>query len=183
MDQLTKFFLADRVGRPSRATLAMRVVVGAVFVVSGAIKFIYENAGPGRFAKIGFAAPAQVSAFVGTVEILAGSLLLLGLFVRLAAIPLIADMIVAIVTTKIPLLWGGGPEIPAAAPKSGLWAFAYQSRLDVSMLVSCVYLVVVGAGLLSLDAYLRSRAGARKGKHASASDLGSDRAQPVAAGR
>jgi len=177
MDKLISFFLADRVGRPARATLAMRAVVGAVFVVSGAIKFIYQDAGPGRFAKIGFAFPAQLSAFVGTVEIVAGGLLIVGFFVRLAAIPLIADMLVAIATTKLPLLWGGGPEIPGAAPRSGFWAFAYQARLDVTMLVACGYLVAVGAGLLSLDAYFRGRARAKRGRP-DASDLEGERAHP-----
>jgi uncharacterized membrane protein YphA (DoxX/SURF4 family) len=163
MSRLISFFVGDRVGEPLRSTLAVRLVVGWTFVVSGAMKLLFEGLGPARFAKIGFAAPAATSTFVAVVELVAGTCLVLGLFARLAALPLIADMVVAIVTTKVPLLFGGGPEIPAAAPKAGFWAFAYQARLDVAMLLSCGYLVAIGAGLLSLDAWLRSRepAGAR----------------------
>jgi uncharacterized membrane protein YphA (DoxX/SURF4 family) len=159
MDRVFSFFVADRVGQSSRATIAMRCAVGFVFVVSGALKFLYENQGAGRFAKLGLS--ASTTTLVGTVEIVAGILIALGLFVRLAALPLIADMIVAIALTKWPLLFGGGPEIPGAPPKAGFWAFAYQARLDLTMLVACAYLVAVGAGLWSLDAWLaRSRAAA-----------------------
>lgn len=152
MSRWWSFFVTDRVGLRSSATAWVRVVVGLVFMVSGAMKFVFDNAGPGRFAKIGFPMPAEVSSFVGLVEIVAGGLLVLGLFARLAALPLIFDMAVALATTKVPLLFGGGPEIPAAAPKAGFWAFAYQSRLDLTMMVLCFYVVAVGAGLFSLDA-------------------------------
>ena len=71
-------------------------------------------------------------------------------------------MVVAIATTKIPLLYGAGPEPVAAPPKTGLLAFAYQARLDMTMLVACSYLVAVGAGILSLDAWLANRHSERK---------------------
>jgi len=145
------------IGHPSRTTLLVRLAVGWVFVTSGLLKFLYENQGPGRFAKIGFAAPAGLAHFVGTTEIICGALLVLGFYVRLAAWPLVIDMIVAIVTTKIPLLFGAGPEPAAVAPKTGFWAFAYQSRLDVTMLVACLFLVAAGAGLWSLDALVARR--------------------------
>jgi hypothetical protein len=61
------------------------------------------------------------------------------------------------VTTKVPLLFGAGPEPVAAPPRTGFWAFAYQSRLDATMLLACVYLVVIGAGLWSIDAILARR--------------------------
>ena len=87
------------------------------------------------------------------LEIAAGFLLAVGLATRLAAIPLVFNMLVAIFTSKLPLLFGPGPEPVAAAPKIGLWAFAYQSRLDFTMLVSCLFLFAVGAGAWSLDAW------------------------------
>jgi uncharacterized membrane protein YphA (DoxX/SURF4 family) len=151
------FFLRPSIGQPSRATLLVRVAVGAVFLTSGLVKFLFDNQGPGRFAKIGLPAPAQLATFIGTVEVVCGALLLVGLFVRLAALPLIADMAVAIATTKLPLLVGPGPEPVAAMPKVGFWAFAYQARLDVTMLLGCVFLAAVGAGLWSIDAVLSRR--------------------------
>jgi uncharacterized membrane protein YphA (DoxX/SURF4 family) len=156
MGRILRFLVTDP-GSAPKSILAVRVAVGAVFVVSGALKFLYENQGPARFAKIGLPFPALSSAFVGTVEIVAGTLLLLGLVTRLAAIPLMVDMCVAIATTKLPLLVGAGPEIPGAPPRAGFWAFAYQARLDVTMLLACGYLATVGAGMISVDALLRRR--------------------------
>ncbi len=134
-----------------------RAVVGWVFLASGIIKFLFENQGEGRFAKIGFSNPEALAYFVGGVEIVAGTLVVLGLFTRVAVIPLIVDMIVAVATTKLPLLFGAGPEPVAAMPKIGFWAFAYQSRLDLAMFACCTYLLGSGAGLWSLDALLAQR--------------------------
>jgi uncharacterized membrane protein YphA (DoxX/SURF4 family) len=155
------FFAKPSVGQPTRATVAMRAIVGGVFLVSGLIKLVFANQGPGRFEKLGFPDPVLVAHFVAIVEVACGTLLVAGLLVRLAALPLVIDMMVAIVTTKLPLLVGVGPEPVSAMPKIGFWAFAYQARLDLTMLVACVYLVVVGGGLWSLDALLSRRRWAR----------------------
>jgi uncharacterized membrane protein YphA (DoxX/SURF4 family) len=150
------FFFEPPMGdRLSRATVVLRAAVGGVFLASGTVKFLFDNQGPGRFAKIGF--PQDVAYFVGSVEIVCGALLVVGLFTRLAAIPLVFDMIVALLTTKVPLLFGAGPEPVAAPPKTGFWAFAYQARLDATMLLACIYIVAVGAGLWSIDARLARR--------------------------
>ena len=139
------------------ATILIRLAVGGVFFASGLIKFLYANQGAGRFAKLGIPAPEFMANFVGVVEIAAGLLLAVGLATRLAAIPLFFDMLVAIGTSKLPLLFGAGPEPVAAAPKVGLWAFAYQARLDFTMLLCCLFLFVVGAGAWSLDAWRAAR--------------------------
>jgi uncharacterized membrane protein YphA (DoxX/SURF4 family) len=154
---IATFLLRPNVGQPSRATLLVRVAVGSVFLSSGFAKFLFENQGPGRFTKIGLPAPAQLAYFVGATEIVCGALLVLGLFVRLAALPLAVDMVVALVTTKLPLLFGAGPEPVSAMPKTGFWAFAYQARLDLTMLFACVFLVAAGAGLWSIDAIVSRR--------------------------
>jgi uncharacterized membrane protein YphA (DoxX/SURF4 family) len=151
------FILRPSIGQPSRATILVRLAVGWVFLSSGLVKFLFENQGPLRFAKIGFGAPRELAYFVGATEVVCGTLLIVGLLVRLAALPLIVDMMVALVTTKLPLLFAAGPEPVAAAPRTGFWALSYQSRLDVTMLVGCVFLMAVGAGLWSLDALLSRR--------------------------
>src|SRR5882672_2275001 len=94
----------DAVAGPPKALV--RAAVGSVFLVSGTIKFLFENQGEGRFAKIGLPSPETLAYFVGGVEIVAGALIVLGLFTRLATVPLIIDMIVAVATTKLPLLFG-----------------------------------------------------------------------------
>jgi putative oxidoreductase len=154
---IATFILRPSVGQPSPATFLVRFAVGGVFLSSGIVKFLFDNQGPARFAKIGLPAPTELAHFVGATEVICGALLVLGLFVRLAALPLAIDMVVALVTTKLPLLFGPGPEPVAAMPKTGFWAFAYQARLDVTMLVACAFLVAVGAGLWSLDALLSRR--------------------------
>jgi putative oxidoreductase len=142
------------------AAFLIRAPVAAVFITSGILKFLYENQGVARFTKLGLPAPAELAHFVGAVEIVCGCMIALGLFTRLATIPVVIDMLAAIATTKVPLLFGPGPEPVAAMPKVGFWAFAYQSRLDFTMLSACVFLGLAGAGLWSLDALLARRHGA-----------------------
>jgi putative oxidoreductase len=91
------------------SSILIRLAVGGVFLSEGIQKFLYpgEN-GVGRFTMIGIPAPEIMAPFVGVVEIVCGALILIGLLTRLAAIPLIIDMLVAILSTKIPILLGHG---------------------------------------------------------------------------
>src|SRR5271157_3037212 len=150
---LSQWLLRPGGGSAPPATILIRLAVGGVFFTSGLIKLLYANQGAGRFTKLGIPGPEFMANFVGVVEVAAGLLLAAGLATRLAAIPLVIDMLVAIGTSKLPMLFGPGPEPVAAAPKVGLWAFAYQARLDSTMVLCCVFLFVVGAGAWSLDAW------------------------------
>ncbi len=140
-----------------RAAVFIRFAVGVVFASEGIQKFLYAEAqGAGRFAKIGIPAPEVMGPFVGMVEIVCGSLLLVGLATRLAALPLIINMLVALASTKVPILLGHGYWIFAHtfAPKAGFWAFLHESRTDLSMLCGATFLALVGADRWSLDARL-----------------------------
>ncbi len=88
--------------------------------------------------------PGFLAPFVGVVEIVCGFLLLVGLLTRLASIPLIINISVAIATTKIPILL-----------KSGFWPMEAEARTDYSMLMGLLFLVLAGAGSLSIDARIR----------------------------
>ncbi|WNG39223.1 DoxX family protein [Archangium minus] len=133
------------------ATLLIRVMVGAVFLSEGIQKFLFPGElGVGRFTKIGLPAPEVLAPFVGVVEIVGGTLLLLGLMTRLAAVPLIINMLVAIASTKVPILL-----------QRGFWNMAHDSRTDFSMLLGSLFLLLVGAGPRSLDARLSARTGNR----------------------
>ena len=130
------------VARTAKALLLIRILVGWVFVSEGIQKFLFPaQLGVGRFEKIGIPSPHFMAPFVGTVEIVCGTLLLVGLFTRLAAIPLLAVILVAITTTKIPMI-----------AKSGMWAMLHEARTDFSMLLGLVFLLITGAGTLSADA-------------------------------
>ena len=132
-------------------TLLIRLMVGAVFVSEGIQKFLYpDQIGSGRFAKIGLPAPDILGPFVGSVEILSGTLVLLGLGARLAAVPLIVIMCVALATTKCPIL-----------VDRGFWAAAHEARTDWSMLLGSLFLLIDGAGPWSIDAKLSKLPGRR----------------------
>jgi putative oxidoreductase len=128
------------------ATLLIRLMVGAVFVSEGVQKFLFpEQLGVGRFTKIGLPMPDLLAPFVGAVEITCGTLVILGLATRLAAMPLLAVMTVALATTKWPILIS-----------QGFWAAAHEARTDWSMFLGVLFLLVVGAGRWSLDARVGS---------------------------
>jgi putative oxidoreductase len=136
---------SDRVASPdaSAAVILVRLLVGMVFLTEGIQKYLFPEAlGVGRFAKIGIPAPAFFALFVGAVEIACGLLVVLGLVTRLAAAPLLIDILVAIATTKVPMLY-----------KDGFWATAHESRTDYSMLLGLTFLLIVGGGRWSLDAW------------------------------
>jgi putative oxidoreductase len=139
------------------ATILIRVMVGAVFVSEGIQKFMYPEAlGPGRFETIGFAAPAFWATLVGATEIVAGLMVALGALTRVAALALAVVMLVAIVTTKLPILLGHdiGPFIVRNLSRYGFWSMAHEARTDWSMLLGSVFLALVGGGPLSVDATL-----------------------------
>jgi putative oxidoreductase len=125
-------------------TVLIRLMVGAVFLSEGIQKFLYpDQIGSGRFAKIGLPAPDILGPFVGSVEITAGTLVLLGVGTRLAAVPLIVIMCVALATTKWPIL-----------VDRGFWAAAHEARTDWAMFLGSVFLLIQGGGLWSIDAKL-----------------------------
>jgi uncharacterized membrane protein YphA (DoxX/SURF4 family) len=137
-------------------TILIRLMIGLfVFVPEGIQKLIFaEILGAGRFAKIGIPSPEFLGPFVGMVEIVCGGLIILGLYTRLAAIPLIVIMLVAIASTKIPILLGHDYWIfhVQKLPRYGFWSMAHEARLDFVMLLGCLYMLIVGAGRWSLDA-------------------------------
>ncbi|HEX6187808.1 MAG TPA: DoxX family protein [Pyrinomonadaceae bacterium] len=139
------------------SVILIRLMVGAVFFAEGIQKFLFSaEVGAARFARIGIPNADVTAPFVGVVEIVGGALLLLGLLTRLAAIPLIINMLVAILSTKIPILlghsfWGFSLR---SVPYGGFWGMAHEGRTDFAMLLGSIFLLIVGAGAWSLDARL-----------------------------
>ena len=128
----------------SASTILIRLMVGVVFLSEGIQKFLFsEQAGAGRFEKIGLPSPEFLGAFVGTFEIICGTLILLGFLTRIASIPLILIMLTAIITTKFPILM-----------KDGIWDMLHDSRTDWSMLLGNVFLLIKGGGKWSLDKFV-----------------------------
>jgi uncharacterized membrane protein YphA (DoxX/SURF4 family) len=98
--------------------------------------------GVGRFEKIGIIYPGLSAPFVGIVEIICGLLLIVGLLTRLSALLLLIDISVGILTTKVPILM-----------HKGFWSAEAEARADYSMFMSSLFLLIVGAGAISLDAW------------------------------
>jgi putative oxidoreductase len=90
------------------------------------------------------------------VETICGALIILGLLTRLAAIPLIVIMVVAILSTKIPILLGHDFWIFYLPKLSryGFWSMLHEARADFVMLLGSLYLLIEGGGKWSLDALM-----------------------------
>ena len=130
--------------KASAAVILIRLMVGLVFLSEGIQKFLYPDVrGAGRFIKIGLPEPEFLAYFVASFEIACGALIVLGLLTRLAVIPTIAIMLVAIFSTKIPML-----------SDKGFWYMAHAARTDFAMLMGSLYLLIVGAGSFSVDAFM-----------------------------
>jgi putative oxidoreductase len=128
------------------ATWIVRWLVGLVFFLEGIKKFLFVTQwGAGRFTRIGIPHPHFFGPFVGVLEIVCGLLLLIGLFTRFASFALIIDISVAILSTKLPIFM-----------KQGWWPAEAEARTDYAMLMGLIFLLIVGAGTLSLDTRLFS---------------------------
>lgn len=124
-----------------KTIILIRLMVGAVFLSEGIQKFLFpEKLGAGRFSKIGIPNPEFFGPFVGAFEITCGVLILVGLFTRFAAIPLIIIMLVAMATTKATVL-----------ANDGFWEMLHGSRTDWAMLLGSIFLLIRGGGKWSLD--------------------------------
>ena len=122
-------------------TILPRLIVGLVFLSEGIQKYLFpELVGTCRFEQIRFADPDFWAYFVGTFEIICGTLVLIGLLTRLAAIPLLFIMMTAFVTTKWPILMN-----------KGFWSMAHEYRTDFAMTLLLIYLLIYGAGKWSAD--------------------------------
>ncbi|PYX54995.1 MAG: DoxX family protein [Acidobacteria bacterium] len=131
----------------AKAILLIRVLVGWIFLSEGIQKFLFpDSLGEGRFVKIGIPWSQVMAPFVGIVEIVCGTLLLVGFLTRLATVPLLIDIAVALYSTKI-----------VTFAQNEFWGTLHEARTDVSMPLGLIFLLLVGGGSLALDARLASR--------------------------
>jgi putative oxidoreductase len=134
MAELRRLLLAGPDSGP-RATLALagRLVSGAVFVVFGIAKFTNHAMEVDSFRDYGLPSPDAFVYAIGTIEIVGGLLLIVGLGTRLAALVLAGNMVGAIVSSGL----GQGEII--------------SLTLAPFQLAVMVFLLVVGPGRSSLD--------------------------------
>lgn len=121
------------------APLLARVTLGVLFMSTGWGKVHNLDKVGAFFAELGIPAPAFQAAMVSYVELIGGALILIGLVTRLAAVPLLVSMAVAILTAK-------RDEVHGMADLFGLVEWTY--------LVLLAWLALAGPGRASLDRLL-----------------------------
>lgn len=148
---------------PFPPVFLIRLAVGAVFFFEGVQKFMFpDELAAGRFAKIGIPWPQFTGPFVGGVEVVCGALIMIGWFVRPAALALLVNISVAIISTKIPILLGHGFAgfSLSKLPRYGFLSMMHEARTDFAMWLGLLFLLIAGAGGWSADAQDR---GAKSG--------------------
>jgi len=118
------------------APLLARLTLGVTFVGTGWGKLQHLDKVTAFFTELGLPAPHFQATLVGTTELLGGALLLAGVASRLAALPLLMTMVVAILTAK-------RADIAGVSDVFGLVEWTY--------LVLLAWLALNGPGRFSAD--------------------------------
>jgi putative oxidoreductase len=119
-----------------------RLTIGWVFLQSGWGKLNDLPKVIAYFTDLGIPAPQFQAPLAATAEFSCGALLLVGLFTRVASLPLIGTMLVAILTAK-------KAEIHELSDLFGMGEYLY--------IVILLWLGAYGAGPISLDAVFAKR--------------------------
>ena len=161
MQQLWKR-LWDPSTNTSNGALLIRFIAGWTFFWEGVMKFIFPSLGVVRFAKLGMPMPEVLSPAIAVLEIAGGFGFLAGFLTRPFALLFIGEMIVAILSTKVPLYLGTNPLPPPPVPPiSGFYAVLHEIRDDIAQLLCSILLLWHGPGPWSLDA-LRAKTGMKR---------------------
>ena len=119
----------------------VRLIVGLIFISEGFQKYLIVTMyGPAFFKEIGFSDPMFWVYFTGAFEIFCGIFILFGLLTRIASIPLLIIMIIAFITTKLPLL-----------RTKGFWTFSHEYSIEFSITMLLILLFIYGGGKWSVD--------------------------------
>lgn len=147
----TGFWLSPGQGRWS---ILVRLLLAGIFIPEGIQKLIFPAIlGAGRFERIGIPWPDFTGPLVGGFELVCGTLILIGLIGRLASVPLIVIMIVALVSTKFPILLGQDWLIFQVRDldRYGWWSMLHETRTDWAMLCGALFVLMSGSGRWSMD--------------------------------
>jgi putative oxidoreductase len=147
--------------------LVLRTVVGVGFLAHGLAKL---HSGPARFARlldqIGTPFPIETAWMVTLLELCGGVALILGAFVLLASLPLIASMLVAMFSVQWRYGYSSVNTIGLTHEGPVFGPPGYEINL---LYVACLFvLVMLGPGTLSID-YLLARGRLRNTIHSRSS--------------
>ena len=152
--RLVQFTLLGSSDLQQYAILLVRVSLGLFFAISGANKLFFADSTQTMYetlvkAKVPF--PRLMTYFVSGVEFVGGSLLAVGLLSSLACAALLVDMLVAILTAKLPAMPKG------LSPFNWLDDFLYLP--EVLYVIFFIWLVCSGPGKFSIDYWLAGKLG------------------------
>lgn len=135
------------------APLFLRLALGVGCMVHGWAKLSRGPAGFGKLlAQTGIPLPNIMAWIASLTELLGGLAMLLGLFVSIAAIPLIVTMLVAVFTVQINYGFssvktiGLTPQGPVFGPPG------YE--INLLYIAGLISLIITGAGVFSIDALM-----------------------------
>ena len=119
-----------------------RLTIAGVFIETGWGKLHNLQKVIGFFTELGIPAPQLQAPLVAATEFVCGALLLVGLFTRVASLPLIVSMTVAILTAR----------------KSDVHGYSdLFGTIEYLYIVILLWLAAYGAGPISLDAVFARR--------------------------
>ena len=150
--RLVQFALLGSSDLEQYAILLARVSLGLFFAISGANKLFVAGSAQTMYetlveAKVPF--PHLMTYFVSSVEFVGGSLLAVGFLSSLACAALLGDMLVAILTTRLPAM----PK--ALSPLRWLDGFLYLP--EVLYVLFFIWLISSGPGKFSVDYWLAGK--------------------------
>ena len=131
--------------------LVLRVVMAGLFIPDGWNKLHHLATVTEYFASLGIPHPGLNALVVSLTQLVCGTAILVGLFTRLASIPLFVSMVVAVLSAKAHLFDGKASEIQS---------FTDIFRQEESIYAAvCLALALGGPGSLSLDRFVAEKLG------------------------
>ena len=151
-ERLIRFGLLGNTNLEPYAILLVRVALGLFFAISGGNKLFVASRTQAMYETLVAAKvplPRLMTYLVSAVEFVGGGLLIVGLLSSLVSAALLADMVVAILTTSLSAMPTGIP------PLNWLDDFLYLPEVLYALFF--VWLICSGPGKFSLDYVIADR--------------------------
>jgi putative oxidoreductase len=136
--------------------LTLRLIIGFGFMAHGWAKVSRGTSGFEKLLVFTGAPFAHMNSYlVPAVELLGGLAILLGIFVRIAAVPMIITMVVAMVTVQVHYGFSSVKTIGLTPQGPSFGPPGYE--INLLYIAGLISLMVTGAGTFSIDALLPSK--------------------------
>lgn len=147
------FEVSNRRSLAQWAPIALRLIVGYGFMAHGVAKL---SKGPGAFAAIlqamGVPAPHATAWLTVLTELVGGFAVMLGAFVWLVTIPMVAVLVVAMLTVHLPYGFSSIKLIAVTAAGAQFGPPGYE--IDLLYIACLLALVLSGPGPLAVDSLI-----------------------------